>query len=109
MTTRAEKTDATRSTVLEAACWLFAEQGFDATSLREVASRAAGSSTGAIFANWTSKADLYADCLKACPAVQERAIRDALAALQTAVDSASPEVLARHPGASGFVQTRRAA
>ena len=48
----------TRAKVLEAAKALFAEKGYDAATIREIAKRA-GMSTGAVFANFEDKAHLY--------------------------------------------------
>lgn len=48
----------TRQTVLEAAKRLFTERGYQEATVRDIA-RAAGMSTGAVFANFTDKADLF--------------------------------------------------
>jgi AcrR family transcriptional regulator len=48
----------TRRKVLEAACVLFEEGGFEGATIRGIADRA-GMSTGAVFANFTDKADLF--------------------------------------------------
>lgn len=48
----------TRLKVLEAARGLFAERGYDAATIRDIA-RAAGMSTGAVFANFQDKAELF--------------------------------------------------
>lgn len=48
----------TRQKVLEAARGLFAERGYDAATIRDIA-RAAGMSTGAVFANFQDKAELF--------------------------------------------------
>ena len=48
----------TRQTVLDAAKRLFTERGYQEATVRDIA-RAAGMSTGAVFANFTDKADLF--------------------------------------------------
>lgn len=48
----------TRQKVLDAARTLFAERGYDAATIRDIA-RAAGMSTGAVFANFQDKAELF--------------------------------------------------
>lgn len=48
----------TRQKVLEAARGLFAERGYDPATIRDIA-RAAGMSTGAVFANFQDKAELF--------------------------------------------------
>lgn len=56
----------TRARVLEAARRLFAERGYDRASIRDIA-REAGLSTGAIFAGFRDKADLYAQAMHRTP------------------------------------------
>ncbi|NBB52280.1 TetR family transcriptional regulator [Rhizobium sp. CRIBSB] len=48
----------TRQKVLDAARALFAERGYDAATIRDIA-REAGMSTGAVFANFQDKAELF--------------------------------------------------
>ena len=48
----------TRQKVLEAARALFAERGYEPATIRDIA-RAAGMSTGAVFANFQDKAELF--------------------------------------------------
>lgn len=48
----------TRGKVLDAARGLFAERGYDAATIRDIA-KAAGMSTGAVFANFQDKAELF--------------------------------------------------
>ena len=48
----------TREKVLDAASRLFAERGYDAATIRDIA-KAAGMSTGAVFANFQDKAELF--------------------------------------------------
>ncbi|MGZ8407523.1 MAG: TetR family transcriptional regulator [Caulobacteraceae bacterium] len=55
---RAESKAKTRRKVLESARHMFAERGYEGATMREIASHA-GMSTGALFANFTDKADLF--------------------------------------------------
>ncbi|MFC0634124.1 TetR family transcriptional regulator [Brevundimonas balnearis] len=48
----------TRGKVMEAARGLFAERGYEAATIRDIA-RGAGMSTGAVFANFQDKAELF--------------------------------------------------
>ncbi len=48
----------TRQKVLDAARTLFSERGYDAATIRDIA-KAAGMSTGAVFANFQDKAELF--------------------------------------------------
>lgn len=57
-TRRADAKVRTRKKVLEAARSLFMERGFEAATIRDIAARA-DLSTGAVFANFTDKADLF--------------------------------------------------
>ncbi|MBV8162133.1 MAG: TetR family transcriptional regulator, partial [Acidimicrobiia bacterium] len=62
--TREEKKAQTRERLIEAAARVFAEKGFAATSLDEVA-EAAGLTKGAVYSNFENKEDLVAAVLKA--------------------------------------------
>jgi AcrR family transcriptional regulator len=62
--TREEKKAKTRERLIEAAARVFAEKGFAATSLDEVAD-AAGLTKGAVYSNFENKEDLVAAVLKA--------------------------------------------
>lgn len=55
--------EATQATVLDAAHQLFSTQGWEATTIRGVADKA-GMSTGAIFANYAGKTDLFIAVLR---------------------------------------------
>ncbi len=52
----------TRAKVLEAARRLFSEHGYEGATIRDIAS-AAGMSTGAVFANFSDKADLFQEIM----------------------------------------------
>jgi AcrR family transcriptional regulator len=56
--TQAERTEATRRALLDAARTLFAERGYDAVGVGDVA-RAAGLTSGAIYHHFGSKAELF--------------------------------------------------
>jgi len=64
MTRRAVAKLRTRQIVLEAAKRLFTERGYELATVREIAT-AAGMSTGAVFANFTDKADLFSEVIVA--------------------------------------------
>lgn len=69
----------TRKTVLDAAKRLFTERGYQEATVRDIA-RAAGMSTGAVFANFTDKADLFNEVVIADYAVLAAHMRQAAAA-----------------------------
>lgn len=50
----------TRRKVIESATAMFADRGYEATSIRDLAAHM-GMSTGAVFAHFASKSDLYAE------------------------------------------------
>ncbi|MDB5423602.1 MAG: transcriptional regulator, TetR famil [Phenylobacterium sp.] len=52
----------TRAKVLAAARRLFSEEGYEGATIRDIAS-AAGMSTGAVFANFTDKSDLFREIM----------------------------------------------
>jgi AcrR family transcriptional regulator len=54
----------TRRKVLDAGATLFAQRGWEATTLRDVA-RAAGLSTGALFVSYANKAELFVEVVNA--------------------------------------------
>lgn len=83
----------TRGKVIDAARNLFAQRGYDAATIRDIA-REAGMSTGAVFANFQDKAELFeavlsedmiklAEALKAA-AASETSLRARLLAVLTA-------------------------
>lgn len=61
---RAQAKQRTRDKVLAAAKALFAERGYEASTIRDIA-RAAGMSTGAVFASFTDKSDLFTEIAEA--------------------------------------------
>lgn len=68
----------TRGKVLDAARTLFAERGYDAATIRDIA-KGAGMSTGAVFANFQDKAELF-----------ETVLADEMADLLTALQGGTP-------------------
>jgi AcrR family transcriptional regulator len=64
MTRRAVAKLRTRQIVLDAAKRLFTERGYEPATVRDIAT-AAGMSTGAVFANFTDKADLFNEVIVA--------------------------------------------
>lgn len=79
---RAAARAATQAKVLAAAQALFESQGYEAVTIRGIAA-AAGMSTGAIFANWAGKAEVYRDVFGHEPISPEIG-RQLLAALEAA-------------------------
>lgn len=63
-TRRALAKQQTRAKVLEAARKLFSESGYEGATIRDIAS-AAGMSTGAVFANFKDKSDLFREIMAA--------------------------------------------
>src|SRR5665213_2539566 len=68
-----------RQSLLQAAKALFVQHGYEGATMREIASRA-GLSTGAVFASFADKADLFDAVLRADAEVQAEAMRRAAAA-----------------------------
>ena len=78
--TRAESREQTRQRLLAAAARLFARNGFDATSVEDVA-EAAGYSKGAVYYNFASKDELF-------EALVEESISQMIAGLESALAGA---------------------
>ncbi|MFZ5718463.1 MAG: TetR/AcrR family transcriptional regulator [Pseudomonadota bacterium] len=75
-TRRALAKQQTRLKVLAAARRLFAEQGYEGATIRDIAA-AAGMSTGAVFANFTDKSDLFREIMADDMDALTAAMRDA--------------------------------
>jgi AcrR family transcriptional regulator len=75
-TRRAIAKQQTRQKVLAAARRLFSEQGYEGATIRDIAA-AAGMSTGAVFANFTDKADLFREIMVEDTQAILAAMRDA--------------------------------
>jgi AcrR family transcriptional regulator len=77
-TRRALAKQQTRAKVLEAARRLFSEQGYEGATIRDIAA-AAGMSTGAVFANFTDKSDLFREIMLTDMAALAEAMKEAAA------------------------------
>src|SRR6185312_12876765 len=75
-TRRALAKQQTRAKVLAAARRLFSEQGYEGATIRDIAA-AAGMSTGAVFANFADKSDLFREIMLADMADLADAMREA--------------------------------
>lgn len=75
-TRRALAKQQTRLKVLAAARRLFSEQGYEGATIRDIAA-AAGMSTGAVFANFTDKSDLFREIMDEDMEALLAAMRDA--------------------------------
>ena len=73
---RAKSKERNRLKILESAATLFRERGFEAATLRDIA-RAAGLSTGALFANFADKNEIFLTVLESENNRVIRAMRDA--------------------------------
>jgi len=84
-TRRALAKQQTRAKVLAAARRLFSEGGYEGATIRDIAA-AAGMSTGAVFANFTDKADLFGEIMSADMAQLLHVMREAAANAQRIED-----------------------
>lgn len=75
-TARALAKQGTRAKLLKAARQLFTEQGYEGATIRDIAA-AAGMSTGAVFANFTEKFDLFREIAAEDMARLVQAMREA--------------------------------
>src|SRR3546814_5675146 len=66
----------TRAKVLAAARRLFSEEGYEGATIRDIAA-AAGMSTGAVFANFTDKSDLFREIMLTDMVALGEAMREA--------------------------------
>ena len=66
----------TREKIVAAAKTLFAERGYEGATIRDIA-KAAGMSTGAVFASFTDKSDLFTEIAEAEQARLYAAMREA--------------------------------
>ena len=74
-TRRALAKQQTRAKVLSAARRLFSESGYEGATIRDIAAEA-GMSTGAVFANFTDKSDLFREIMAADMDALVEAMRD---------------------------------
>lgn len=75
-TRRALAKQQTRAKVLAAARRLFSEEGYEGATIRDIAA-AAGMSTGAVFANFSDKSDLFREIMAVDTAALAEAMREA--------------------------------
>ncbi|WP_299541622.1 TetR/AcrR family transcriptional regulator [Phenylobacterium sp.] len=75
-TRRALAKQQTRAKVLAAARRLFSEQGYEGATIRDIAA-AAGMSTGAVFANFADKSDLFREIMMTDMVALARAMHEA--------------------------------
>ena len=85
-TRRALAKQQTRVKVLAAARRLFSEQGYEGATIRDIAA-AAGMSTGAVFANFTDKSDLFREIFTSDVIALTEAMREAGARGRSLEDS----------------------
>jgi AcrR family transcriptional regulator len=71
----------TREKIVAAATALFAERGYEGATIRDIA-REAGMSTGAVFASFTDKSDLFAEIAEQVQADLHRVLRAAAEGLE---------------------------
>jgi TetR/AcrR family transcriptional regulator, cholesterol catabolism regulator len=96
---RAVAKQRTREKIVAAAKTLFAERGYDGATIRDIA-KTAGMSTGAVFASFTDKSDLFTDIAETEQAELHGAMRDAAegltgrAAILAMLDAAAERHLA---------------
>ncbi len=86
VTRRALAKQQTREKVLLAARQLFTERGYEGATIRDIA-KAAGMSTGAVFASFADKSELFGDILTADHAALAASMQDAVQG-KTTIDSA---------------------
>ncbi|MYB27610.1 MAG: TetR/AcrR family transcriptional regulator [Acidimicrobiaceae bacterium] len=99
--------------LLDAAVAAFAEHGFEAATVSDIARRA-GLTTGAIYARWTGKRDLIVDavryiapqCMQLSPANAEASARETLARVGADLVS-TDNLVARGVMLEAFVSARR--
>lgn len=85
---RAENKARTRQKVMESAKRLFMTHGYEGATMRDIASDA-GLSTGAVFANFSDKADLFNEVMLADFEIQAVKMQDAVASASSVQDKIS--------------------
>jgi AcrR family transcriptional regulator len=107
-TRRALAKQQTRLKVLAAARRLFSEQGYEGATIRDIAA-AAGMSTGAVFANFTDKSDLFREIMTDDMEALLAAMRDAAGRGRTAEDAVLKVYMAGYTFYKTRLQLARAA
>jgi AcrR family transcriptional regulator len=100
-TRRALAKQQTRAKVLTAARRLFSEQGYEGATIRDIAA-AAGMSTGAVFANFTDKSDLFREIML----TDMSALADAMSGAATSAASVDQALLKMFMAGYAFYQTQ---
>lgn len=107
-TRRALAKQQTRLKVLAAARRLFSEQGYEGATIRDIAA-AAGMSTGAVFANFSDKSDLFREIMTEDLEALVAAMRDAAARGRTVEDGLLKVFMAGYTFYKTRLQLARAA
>lgn len=107
-TRRALAKQQTRLKVLAAARRLFSEQGYEGATIRDIAA-AAGMSTGAVFANFTDKSDLFREIMADDMEALTAAMRDAASRGRTVEDAVLKIFMAGYTFYKTRLQLARAA
>jgi len=107
-TRRALAKQQTRQKVLAAARRLFSEQGYEGATIRDIAA-AAGMSTGAVFANFTDKSDLFREIMTDDMEALLAAMRDAAVRGRNAEDGVLKAFMAGYTFYKSRLQLARAA
>jgi AcrR family transcriptional regulator len=102
---RAVAKQRTREKILASAKALFAERGYEAATIRDIAKQA-GMSTGAVFASFTDKSDLFTEIAEAEQTELNAAMRDAMGELtgRAAVVAMLDAAIDRHMGELALFQ-----
>ena len=100
-TRRALAKQQTRAKVLAAARRLFSEQGYEGATIRDIAA-AAGMSTGAVFANFADKSDLFREIMIS----DMGALAEAMSKAADDASSADDALLRMFMAGYGFYQTQ---
>ena len=104
-TRRAQAKRRTREKIVGAAKSLFAERGYESATIRDIA-KAAGMSTGAVFASFTDKSDLFTEIAEAEQAELYQTMQLAAAGLSghTAIIAMLDAARERHAGELALVR-----
>ncbi|WP_293678474.1 TetR/AcrR family transcriptional regulator [uncultured Phenylobacterium sp.] len=107
-TRRALAKQQTREKVLAAARRLFSEEGYEGATIRDIAA-AAGMSTGAVFANFSDKSDLFREIMADDMESLRGAMRDAATRGRTLEDAVLKVFMAGYTFYKSRLQLARAA
>jgi len=107
-TRRALAKQQTRQKVLAAARRLFSEEGYEGATIRDIAA-AAGMSTGAVFANFSDKSDLFREIMADDMEALSTAMRDAAARGRNVEDAVLKVFMAGYTFYKSRLQLARAA